>query len=551
MEKIKNIRMALLCTAAVLLALLGILVGSTTLHRANDQIITEHRVHLEDIALSVDQNTANLFRRIRLELAFSLENCREDLLNSPIVLDDLVTDIMVLDLETPFDSYQGHVRQIRMLENSADDICLCADGDSRSYLVFLREGPDGLTYGALLDLASFYQKIVVNSITYHYWVVLYDPGSNLMLQNQADQPEYLLLDREEIAQRADGYTILQRRELEDGSGSDPYRYSRDDTGETVTCQISVLTSADSQNRHFAIGVAADTMNIARSTEKTILWLFLGAMLIMAGLALLLLGITARRKQADAIRERLALTEQLLEKQTELARNQRLEALGVMTSSIAHDFNNLLTPITGYSLMCMEKLPEDSELYDNLLAIYQAADKAKSLIRRLSALTRKSSDLAFTAVCPDEMVKRVLEIALPSKPKTVQLQTDLHCPGAVIWGNEIQVLQVLLNLLLNAFQAMERSTGTVTIRTEQASEDVVFTVADTGPGIAPEIMDRIFEPFFTTKDTGKGSGLGLAIAKQVAETHGGSLTAASQPGKGSVFTLRLPLRREENAKNVES
>ena len=551
MEKKKNIRFALMIAAAVFIALLGIVVGSVTIRRSNEQTMDEHRSHLEDIARSVDQNSANLFRQIRQELAYSVQNCFDDLPGSPIGLDELITDLVVRKQDGNFVSCQGIVRDIRQLENSADDICLCVDGDGRSYLVFLRGGADGQTYGALLDLSAFYQRVVVHSITYHYWVVLYDRDSNLMLQNQQTQPDYLLLSREQIATRDDGYSLLQRRELEDGSGSGQYSYVNADTGKTETCQMSVLTTSDSQNGIFAIGVAADALHITRSMKNTVASLILGAALITLSIALLLFGILTHRRQANAIREKLDLTRQLLEKQTELARNQRLEALGVMTSSIAHEFNNLLTPITGYSLLCMEKLPEDSgELYDNLLAIYQAADKARITVRRLSALTRKTSGEACTCVSPDEIVKKALDIGLPSKPKNVSVQTSLNCADDRIRVDETQVLQVLLNLLLNAFQAMEGRGGEVCVSTHQEADDIVFTVADTGPGIPSEIMDRIFEPFFTTKDVGKGSGLGLAIARQVAEAHAGTITARSTPGKGAEFTLRLPLDREDGAASVK-
>lgn len=545
MEKKKNIRFALMIAAAVFIALLGIVIGSVTIRRSNEQTMDEHRSHLEDIARSVDQNSANLFHRIRQELAYSVRHCFDDLPGSPIGLDELITDLVVRKQDGNFVSCQGIVRDIRQLESSGDDICLCVDDDGNSYLVFLCDGTDGLTYGALLDLAVFYQRVVVHSIAYHYWVVLYDRDSNLMLQNHETQPDYLLLDREQIAARDDGYSLLQRRELEEGSGSGQYSYVNSDTGKTETCQMSVLTTSDSQNGIFAIGIAAYAQNITHGMETTITHLILSAALITLSITLLLFGILTHRRQANAIREKLALTEQLLEKQAELARSQRLEALGVMTSSIAHEFNNLLTPITGYSLMCMEKLPEDSgELYDNLLAIYQAADRARITVRRLSALTRKTSGAAYTSVSPDEIVKRVLEISAPSKPKNVTVQTHLRCAEARIRVDETQVLQVLLNLLLNAYQAMEDNAGEVCISTCQEEDCIVFTVADTGPGIPAEIMDRIFEPFFTTKDVGKGSGLGLAIARQVSEAHGGSLTAASTTGKGAVFTLRLPLDREE-------
>ena len=535
-----------LTVAAVLLAVFGIIAGSMSFYHSSSQLLREHQMHLEDIARSVDQNTVNLCGQIREDLEYSAQHCTDDLQNSPIGEEDLIAGLMTLDGDGTVKILQGDAEDIRFLGNEdGDSLCLCVDREDNSYLAFLAEGADGITYGALMKLETFYETIVVNSIIYHYWVVLYDRKSNLMLQNDEEQPAYLLLEREEITERNDGYSMLQKRELDNSSGSDMYSYINTDTNEKETCQISILTSQDSLNRSFAIGVAANTRHITEAARSTFIHSTMCSLLIVFSISLLLYGIMNHRRESRELREKLDLTEQILSKQTELARNQRLESLGVMTSAIAHEFNNLLTPITGYSLMCMESIPEESgEMYDNLLAIYQAADKAKITVRRLSELTRKNSDAAYATVCPDAIVERVQEISFPSKPKQVKLETSLSCGDLLIRANETQILQVLLNFLLNAFQAMENMEGTVSVTTERDQKEVVFTVSDTGPGIPKEILERIFEPFFTTKETGKGSGLGLAIASQVAESHGGSVSVQSETGNGASFRLRLPLYEED-------
>jgi len=116
---------------------------------------------------------------------------------------------------------------------------------------------------------------------------------------------------------------------------------------------------------------------------------------------------------------------------------------------------------------------------------------------------------------------------------------LNCWDQRIQANEIQISQLLLNLTLNAFQAMAEHGGTLTISTTFDEQSLHIQMKDTGCGIPKEHMDRIFEPFFTTKEAGKGTGLGLAIAVQVVENHKGSIRAESMPGEGTVFHIRLP------------
>ena len=251
--------------------------------------------------------------------------------------------------------------------------------------------------------------------------------------------------------------------------------------------------------------------------------------------------TARsQREAEILRQKNEAMEELNQKTRQLARTQRLETIGALTSSIAHEFNNLLTPIMGYSLMALEKLPaEEEELYDNILEIYNASKKAKEIISRLNDMTRKNSDNAFRQVAPDELIQKTLSVANPAKPDNVEVILDLNCWEQRIRANEIQLSQLLLNLILNGFQAMEASGGILTVSTSFDEGNIQLVVADTGCGIPKDLQNKIFEPFFTTKEAGKGTGLGLAIAAQVVEDHKGKIRVESDAGKGTTFTVRLP------------
>lgn len=251
--------------------------------------------------------------------------------------------------------------------------------------------------------------------------------------------------------------------------------------------------------------------------------------------------TARiRKEADALRAKNEAMEALNQQIRQLAHHQRLETIGTLTSSIAHEFNNLLTPIMGYSLMALEKLPpEEEELYDNILEVYNASRKAKTIISRLSDLSRKNTDTTFRLVSPDEIIRKTLDVAEPAKPKLVEVIRNLNCWDQRIRANEIQLNQLLLNLILNGFQAMGEEQGILTVETSFDETHIHIRISDTGCGIPEDIKPRIFEPFFTTKEAGRGTGLGLAIVAQMVADHNGRISLDSREGAGTVFLVSLP------------
>lgn len=224
---------------------------------------------------------------------------------------------------------------------------------------------------------------------------------------------------------------------------------------------------------------------------------------------------------------------------QIAHRQRLETIGLLTSSISHEFNNLLTPIMGYSLMALEKVEPEGEVYDDILEVYTASRKAKELITRLSDLSRKNSGDFFRALSPDELVHKTITVANPAKPETVQVQLSLNCLGQQLYANELQLNQLLLNLVINAFHAMEETGGVLTVRTWFDETNITFEVSDTGCGIEKAALSHLFDPFFTTKPGGKGTGLGLAIAAQVVEDHKGTIQVASRVCQGTTFTVKLP------------
>ena len=223
-------------------------------------------------------------------------------------------------------------------------------------------------------------------------------------------------------------------------------------------------------------------------------------------------------------------------ESELLSAQKLESLGRLAGGVAHDFNNLLTGITGYASLLLERADDDTELARDLGEIKRAADRAAELTKQLLAFGRrqvlKPRPLDLNTVLADVggMLQRLLgdhvELELLPAPELGIVRAD---PG--------QIEQVIVNLAVNASDAMEPG-GRLSIATRNADDgSVELVVADTGIGMDDQTLARIFEPFFTTRD--QGVGLGLASVYGIVHQSGGEVTVESTPGTGTVFTVRLP------------
>ena len=218
----------------------------------------------------------------------------------------------------------------------------------------------------------------------------------------------------------------------------------------------------------------------------------------------------------------------------------------MTASIAHDFNNLLTPIMGYSIMTMEMLPADAtDLQENLMEIYDASVKAKDIVTRLADLTKKGKEENFTELEVDEVIQSALKVTLPAKPKEVEVKANFNAEGQYIKADRTQISQMVMNIVLNAYDAMKDG-GTLLVSTRISGEEAVLRFKDSGCGMDTETLSRIFDPFYTTKESGKGTGLGLAIVAQIVETHGGKIYVDSEPGEGTEFRIYIPLAGADTA-----
>jgi PAS domain S-box-containing protein len=222
---------------------------------------------------------------------------------------------------------------------------------------------------------------------------------------------------------------------------------------------------------------------------------------------------------------------------QLRQAQKLEAVGRLAGGIAHDFNNLLTAIAGYSELALAELGEDEQVGEDVRAIRAAADRAKALTSQLLAFSRRQV-LQPRVLDPVTVVAGIEAMLGRLIGEDVELVTAAQAGGHVR-VDPGQLEQVLLNLVVNARDALSRG-GRIEIRTRLDGDEVAIEVADDGVGMTPDVRRRIFEPFFTTKELGKGTGLGLATVIGIVEQSGGRIEVETEPGRGSTFTVFLPL-----------
>jgi signal transduction histidine kinase len=222
----------------------------------------------------------------------------------------------------------------------------------------------------------------------------------------------------------------------------------------------------------------------------------------------------------------------------LERAQRLETVGRLSSGVAHDLNNLLSVILTLANVAGDDLPPGSATRDDLRRIGEAAEQAAALAGQLLALGRRRPAGGPAEV--NAAVRRALTLLRGSLPPGLYVEADLAAGALHVPADETQLQQVLMNLCLNARDAMPQG-GRLTVRTAAESDGagawVRLTVGDDGYGMTEEVRSRVFEPFFTTKEC--GAGLGLAVVRQIAEGCGGRVEVTSSPGKGACFDVWLP------------
>lgn len=242
----------------------------------------------------------------------------------------------------------------------------------------------------------------------------------------------------------------------------------------------------------------------------------------------------------------------LEKQLQQA--QKMEVIGAFSGGIAHDFNNILGAIINCSELALEDLPADHPVREDLAHVLKAGLRGKSLVQQIRTFSRREAPQRFP-VEVDQVVKECLSLLRASLPAGIEIRPNLIVESSLVLADATQMHQVLMNLCANATHAMGDSDGVLIVSLANVNVDagatsvhpelqsgryLKLTVRDSGCGMEESVMERIFDPFFTTRSKKGGTGLGLSVVHGIVKSHDGTIAVKSEPGKGSTFTVFLPL-----------
>ncbi|MDM8549279.1 response regulator [Desulfobacterales bacterium HSG2] len=251
-----------------------------------------------------------------------------------------------------------------------------------------------------------------------------------------------------------------------------------------------------------------------------------------------------RKKAEEEKKRL---------QEQIRQFQKMESIGTLAGGIAHDFNNILYSIIGYIDLTMDDVPRDGVIRSNLEQVLKASYRARGLVKQILTFSQQESRERVPLKI-QYIIEEVLNLLRITLSANIEIRHSIKECGSIL-ADSSQMHQVVMNLCINAYHAVDEKGGVITVLlndTELGADDIAgypdiepgrylrFSISDTGHGMDRKIMERIFDPYFTTKEQGKGSGLGLSVVHGIVKGHDGYITVCSEPGKGTAFHVYLPL-----------
>ncbi len=251
-------------------------------------------------------------------------------------------------------------------------------------------------------------------------------------------------------------------------------------------------------------------------------------------------------------------------EAQIRRTDKIQAIGTLAGGIAHDFNNILSAIMGYADMALTENNVNDDLRRYLEQIFKAGKRARDLVRQILTFSRQSDEKPHPLrISP--IIKEVLKLLRASLPSTITIYQNIQADPDIVLADPSHIHQIVMNLCTNAAYAMREKKGELTVDlrpVEVKTGDVLtdqdlspgmylkLTVTDTGCGIDPVIKDRIFDPFFTTKKPGEGTGMGLSVVHGIVKSYGGTIIVESEVGKGTDFSVYIPLLVDMEVKQDE-
>lgn len=471
--------------AAILLIITGVIMLADTFTHYNELSLQRQDAQLENMAIVADTSMTNQLNSYREELRYVIG--RRGFLEAEKQWHETgdATDLLSrmqenLIIQNPLIHAMLAVQDDAAILLSTDDqhyhfpdgmdsaLRPCFAGDNSMYLALFEQGQYA-RFAVLISMQDWYAALaeVYGSDDIH--LMLLGSQQRILLHTWQGQQRVSLMD--ELT--GDNCDVQAVRYLMEGHATGlkltvSYGLPDPSANHVHEMRMTTLPLEECTNGYFIIGLTCDYDETIRPMQIAAWGLIVsGALVVMGVLLLILLAalLVNRSHQRDRELEKLIRrneeTQKLLEKTTELAHHQRLETIGTLTASIAHEFNNLLTPIMGYSILTLEGLPQDrDDLADNVAEIYEASRKAKDIISRLNALSRKNAESSFTRLSFGSIAQKALEAAAPAQPAKVTTRFVNAAENCFVSGNETQLSQLMLNLILNAYHAMEETGGTL-------------------------------------------------------------------------------------------
>ncbi len=490
---------------------------------------------------------------------------------------DFVSDIFWYDDKNDVtDSvYNTEIAQSTEITEVSDSfkINLLSDEEQNFYFEFQYLFDNGKSLSLLIDGENYYEKLIsgLEIGSNGYVMIKNAEGIILMHPNKNQWGIDVIAGRKEMYPDLDLSSLEEMTEEQQVGGegiSEYYSYWWTDPNLPRVKKISAYDSAEVGNDFWIVSAVVDYDDFYKPIADgfmKMLFVFIGLFVLFAILFVCIVRLLRETQkntsQIKYLKELNTVLESVHRNEETIRHQQRLQIMGTMTGGIAHEFNNFLTPILGHAELLMMSFPEDSDEYDSANEIYEAAEKAKDVIRQISALSRKNVETVYRQIPARQLMNRFIRMSESVCPSNVQTESEIDLDENInILGNKTQINEVLLNVFVNAVHVIGKKEGLIKVKAycvtrEQMdaelydkisgawNEFVYIDIIDNGSGMEPEVLSHIFDPFFTTKKPGKGTGLGLALAEQIILSHRGYIYAESTPGVGSTFHIILPKSEE--------